>query len=638
MVSGPRAVVAREKPAVCGIAGKIVRSNSEVDASELWQMASTLDHRGPDSSGVWTGPGVGFAHTRLSLLDLTDAARQPWVAHGDALVFNGEIYNFRELRSQLLARGRCFESTSDTEVLFASLQMDGVEPTLRSIRGMFAFAFYEGSTRRTYLARDRFGIKPLAFVDTSDGVCFASEVKALMAVADPRVDETLTLLALRTLGDKFQSRTLFSNVSMVAPGSVVTVLDGRVVENRNYAQLLDVIDEGRYRQLEKATFSEVCEELDLLLRRSVGLMRVADAPLGTFLSGGIDSGLILALASQGADGMYAFTSDVLGPGSERGAAEEAARRIGVPLAASEFAPSDWVRDWVIATWHLETPVITNPSALPFRRVAEVAHAHDYKAVLTGEGADELFLGYPRLASAGLERLAGAPIATIRRVYRRVPGLLDALLNERDWASAEFVKGVAGGFEDSALEQAAVDRYGFLGSHQSARLHAASARMAQSSLQALLQRNDRMGMAASIESRFPFLDEEVVGFSLNLPTRWKIRHSWRIHNPKHPFLVDKAPIRALAARYLSRDAVNRRKSGFATPGLRAVDIRSGAFRDGWIASTFGAGSSFDRQIDDWPQRYDVAKLLSIEIFGRLFALREPIDQVHHYVQDVVVPRV
>lgn len=619
---------------MCGIAGILGPESAAVAESDLWAMASALTHRGPDSSGVWTAPGIGVAHTRLSLLDLSDAGRQPWVEGGDALVFNGEIYNFVEMRARLQQRGHRFSSTSDTEVLFASLQMDGVDETLRTIRGMFAFAYHEGSTRTTVLVRDRYGIKPLVYMATAHGVVFASEVKALMTVAEPRIDETLALLALRTLGDKFQRRTLFSDVQQVAAAGVVSVRDGRVVAQRSYEPLLNSIDEARYRRLERSTFGDVCDEFGHLLGRSVARMRVADAPLGAFLSGGTDSGLILALAAQGRDGLRAFTSDVVGPGSERCATEATAQHVGVPLAVSEFNPSDWITDWVSATWFLETPVITNPSAVPFRRVAALAHEHAYKAVLTGEGADELFLGYPRLASGGLERVAGAPISALRRVYGRVPGLLDAVLNERDWVSSEFIKGIAGGFEEVALEHEAADRYAFVGGEESARMHALSARMVQASLQALLQRNDRMGMAASIESRFPFLDEDVVAFALNLPVKWKLRRTRRVHDPKHPFVIDKAPVRALTARHLGREVADRHKSGFATPGLRGVRIRKGAFRDGWSSAAFGGGDSFDRQIDEWPQHYDSAKLLSVEIFGRLFGWRQAIDEVDEYVRSVV----
>lgn len=275
-------------------------------------------------------------------------------------------------------------------------------------------------------------------------------------------------------------------------------------------------------------------------------------------------------AAQRHRDLLAFTSDVVGPGSEQEAAQDLADGLGVGIETSVFGAGDWIRHWVATTWSLETPVITNPSAVPFGRVARVAHDTGYKAVLTGEASDELFLGYPRLASGGLERVAGAPVQALRRLYRRVPGLADAILDERDSNSSAFLRGVAG-FEDVAIESEAVDRYSFLPPEQ-ARLHAVSAVMAQTSLQALLQRNDRMGMSASIESRFPFLDEDVVKFALNLPVRWKLRRSRAVHDPKHPFVVDKAPVRAIARSYLDEERAARCKSGFATPASTAC--RSG----------------------------------------------------------------
>ena len=178
-----------------------------------------------------------------------------------------------------------------------------------------------------------------------------------------------------------------------------------------------------------------------------------------------------------------------------------------------------------------------------------------------------------------------------RLYRRVPGLADAILNERNSASNTFMRGVGGGFEDDELRLKALERYDFLAPAE-AELQAKTAVLVQSSLQALLQRNDRMGMAASIESRFPFLDEEVVRFALNTPIRFKLRRSAMVHDPKHPFVIDKALVRATADRYVDRPAARRRKAGFPTLGLRGLQVRSGAFAGSWVSQQFGAGQPLD----------------------------------------------
>ena len=160
-------------------------------------------------------------------------------------------------------------------------------------------------------------------------------------------------------------------------------------------------------------------------------------------------------------------------------------------------------------------------------------------------------------------------------------------------------------------------------------------MIQTSLQALLQRNDRMGVSASFESRFPLLGEDEAGFALNLLVRCKLRRSRSLHDPKHPFVVDKAPVRALAGAYLGDDVASRRENGFPTPSLPGVDVREGAFRGGWLANAFGDGRSCDREIAEWFKPCDRAKLLSREIFGRLFGAGQSVDEVEEFVTSVCV---
>jgi len=621
---------------MCGIAGVVGRPRVPVDPRELGDLVRAMGHRGPDAAGTWERGSTALAHTRLSLVDLSSAGDQPWSEGDDALVFNGELYNFRELRTDLEQKGTSFTSSTDTEVLFALIKLHGLDEALARVRGMFAFAYYDGRSSSTFLCRDRFGIKPLLYAQRPNSIVFASEAKALGTCMELEVDEVYALLSLRTLGDKSLRRTLFKGVHQVQPGEVVELRDGAMVTRRSFAELTDFIDEARYEQLSRATFDDVRDELAALMQASVRSMAAADASLGVFLSGGVDSALITALAARaGREDLRAFTSDVAGPSSEVERARSIANAVGVPISVSRFEPTDWVDDWAKATWHLETPVITNPSAVPFARVAQLAHDEGYKAVLTGEGADELFLGYPRLASQPLERLARAPIAALRKVYGRVPGLLDAVLDERDRRSNDFLRGIAGGFEGTVIERLARDRYDFVPERE-ARLQAASVVMASTSLQALLQRNDRMGMSASIESRFPFLDERVVAFALNLPVRWKLRRGRRLHDAKHPFVVDKAPVRAVLSDLLGPELAGRRKLGFPTRGLHGVRVDPVAFAGGWAFDTFGAQVGYVDDLRGWDQPYDLSKLMSLEIFGRLFDARQPLDEVERFVRSSVSP--
>jgi asparagine synthase (glutamine-hydrolysing) len=618
---------------MCGIVGLLGRSGAAPDPTALGAMVATLQHRGPDASGTWTSGPVALGHTRLSLVDPRPTADQPWVDGDDALVFNGELYNHRDLARELTAAGVRLATTCDTEVLFHALRRWGVAPTFARIRGMFAFAFHDGRTATTHLCRDRFGIKPLLYAERSGRVELASEVKALLAIAPRPIDPVQALFSIRTLGDKYLARTAFRGIRQVPPGGHVTITDGSVRSVAILASPADLVDPARYHELDRSPFGAVVDELGDVLGRAVSTMSVADAPLGAFVSGGVDSGLLAALAHGEREDFRGFTADVTGPHSELAEARALAGHVGFDLGVAQFRPDDWLDRWASTTWSLETPVITNPSALPFGAVAERARSDGYKAVLTGEGADELFLGYPRLASAGIERLARAPLAAVQALYRRSPRLADALLDERDAASSAFVRKLAGAFEEDAVTEAALDRYAFAGPRPAV-LMAESLRMLSTSLQALLQRNDRLGMAASIESRFPFLDEDVVAFAVNLPVRHKLRRVARVHDPKHPFVQDKAVVRELASRVVGAGPAGRPKRGFPTPGLRAVRMRPGAFAGSWVAETFEADASVTREIDAWEHGYDAAKLASVEIFGRLFDAGQSVDEVDRWVRQNV----
>ena len=613
---------------MCGVVGILGRVGSVPNPEVLGEMAGELGHRGPDSSDLWIDGHIGLGHTRLSLLDLRSEANQPWTDGSHALVFNGEIYNFVELTKELEAAGESFRTTCDTEVLFVALRRWGVSATLPRLRGMFAFAYFDKATGVTHLCRDRYGIKPLVYMERGDSVDFASETKALKRSGAVRVDPIQALFAIRTLGDKYASRTSFQGVRQVPPGGHVQVVDGTVVSAEVALAITDFIDPDRYRELSAAPFSAALDEFSTLLSASVKSMAVADAYLGAFLSGGVDSGVICALAAGERDDFRGFTSDVAGS-SELGGAQQTASAVGFDLSSIRFESDDWLKCWSEGTWALETPVITNVNALPFGTVARLAHQEGYKAVLTGEGSDELFLGYPRLTSVGLEQALGAPLTALQRLYRKSDRIADVILDQRDQISAAFVRGVAGGFEEDAVMADAVSRYSFAGTKES-RMMAESIRMMSSGLQALLLRNDRMGMMSSIESRFPFLDDEVVAFAVNLPVKHKVRRVRQLHDPKHPFLQDKAVVRELGARLVGRELADRRKLGFPVAGLRGIKVKPGAFAGSWIADTFGVADGSLSMIDGWHQPYDRAKLASVEVFGRLFDAGQSRDEVDEWI--------
>src|SRR5438132_2759139 len=274
---------------MCGIAGMLVR-RGRADAGALARMGATLSHRGPDDSGVHLEGSVGLLQTRLSIIDLK-SGHQPMVDDGLALVANGEIYNFVELRAALEARARSFATASDSEVILHAYALDGLE-ALRSLHGMFAFALYDARTGALVLARDRLGIKPLYYAALPDRLLFASELKALLAVwpEEPALDPAALVQSLQNHFNTGE-RSLVRRIRRLPPGATLVVDADLKLHARRYWSLLDV----RPRPLR---FEQAAEEFEPLFRQVMLEHLRADVPYGLFLSSGVDSGVLLAMMSE----------------------------------------------------------------------------------------------------------------------------------------------------------------------------------------------------------------------------------------------------------------------------------------------------------------------------------------------------
>lgn len=599
---------------MCGIAGVLDPHGGPVPEEELKRLAGELSHRGPDDRGWARSAGVGMAATRLAIVDLSERGAQPMAEGESLLAFNGEIYNCAPLRDELERDGVAFRGHSDTEVLFQLLRHRGVEATIPRLRGMFAFAFFDGE--RLWLARDRFGIKPLVWTRFEGRVLWASEARALRGVLDLVPDTTSVLYGFLSQADRSGRRTVFAGVDQVPPGHHV-VIDRRG-EHRlvRWHTLAGEVDEARFRELEGRTDEEVDDRFDAHITAAVSAMLMGDAPTATLVSGGVDSALLAALAARRDPGHLLLAADVARPRSEAGAARRVAAALERTLRLTRFEPDDLLEQWAPATLAYEAPLVTHMNTLPYGAVARLARAEGVKSVLTGEGADELFFGYPEAAFAPYRAALRSPVQLLERAYGLIPGLarrvLPELLDARERQLADIVDDYEGGrHRDEAIEA-----YGFLGRWPAQR-HAAALEMFGGHLLSLLHRNDRMGMAASVESRFPYLDEELVAFALNLPLAHKLRLTRRFHDRKHPFVRDKAVLRAVAARYVPADVADRVKDGFPTIGHEQLTVGPGFFRDGWVAQVLRlTDEGIDHLCASEPPLV-AARLASVEVFGRLF---------------------
>jgi asparagine synthase (glutamine-hydrolysing) len=553
---------------MCGIAGVRTAAGAAPSADAVRQMVEALRHRGPDDDGWWSEGRVAFGFRRLAVIDL-ETGQQPIALEDGSgvLVLNGEIYNFRELRAELEARGARFRSRGDVEVAARLLAMDGLAAIAR-LDGMFALAWYDRRRDVLALARDRFGIKPLFVCREGTSVAFASEERALMAGGFPgrRSIDPVGLRHVLAYGYPPPDRTALAGVRQVPPAAVVEIdADGEERE-WTYWDPPETASRG-------VSFRDARERVRTALDASVTAQLVADVPVGVFLSGGVDSSTVAAFAAERVSGpLRTFSVGFEGPDavSELPAARRVAQALGSDHAELVMDPVAIADDLETILDDLDGP-LADPTAIPTWYLSRLARVRATVA-LSGEGADEIFGGYARQrydaaldGLGGLGRRAlpavmaasGRPVSSrLRRRLRMGPGLARQL----DWGRV--------------LSSELIDRLGTAPFATDEAMHAVHARLAErwsriarrDPVQArmttdrevflpadLLPKVDRMSMAHSLEVRVPFLGDAVVDLVLPLPGRFKAT-----------LFADKRLLRAAVAPLLPEGVAGRRKQGFDVP--------------------------------------------------------------------------
>ena len=607
---------------MCGFAG-VIRKEPMTEET-LRAIAETIAHRGPDHTGYFRDERASFVHTRLSLLDLSMNGHQPFVDEGHVLVYNGEIYNHEALRKNRLSEVE-FRSSSDTETLFHHLRIHGVEDTCRRINGMFAFAWYDRTSGDLFLVRDRLGIKPLFYKGESVDFVFSSELKVITRHFETKPDRPVLMSAALGELENTRTHTAFESVHQLEPGHMLHLCGSTgVVSINRYFGLSEMVDRHYFRELSEMPTDKLTDRFDELMRSSVDSMLMSDVGMGAFVSGGIDSSLIAAIASR-KQSIRMFTSNILGRYSELPFSRMLAETTGQELHVSDFHPEDLVKQIVKTTWYYETPIVVHLNAIPFQGVAQLARLNSTKAVLTGEGSDELFLGYPRLLTRRWDDLIKLPFALTTSLYRRIPGLTRYLNLDKTNHGGELLRMPLGFMGESMMEEYE-QAFSFVDDRKRRSDHILTLSMLSRGLHSLLWRNDRMGMMHGIESRFPFLDEELVRFAINLPLRAKIGRSSRFHNYKHPFMVDKYVVRSTAERYLPGKLTKREKKGFPLYGLSDMRIDKGFFEDGFLQEIYGLSARGTRLMEERTDQSLLKKMACVEIWGRLFVWKEDMESV------------
>jgi len=598
---------------MCGIFGIVYRDGKTVPAIDgLKATIELLNHRGPDSAGYHQEPGVGLAHTRLSLVDLSERSQQPfWDPQGRyCLVYNGEIYNFKELRAALEARQVQFRTTSDTEVLLQCLIHDGPEATLPKLEGMFAFAMFDKQEKSLVLARDRFGIKPLLVYEADGVFVFGSEVKAMQPWVRLEPNPfSITSYLMGSYGPA-QGPCFYKDVTILPPGVLVRLTVGEKARFERYMGLADMIDPHQAEDLRRLKPLQVVDLMDEMLQKSVKQVMFADAAVGALCSGGVDSSLLMAIAARDNKNLAIFHADVNGPWSEYSAAHRLSKHLKLELRKVDVQDRHFIELFPEVVAHYEHPFFRHPHSVPFMMVSRLVRENGVKGVLTGEGSDECFLGYQHIVENPLKVAA-----------RRLPGLirsiprLGKLLAPGESPTKLLVTDMLNGFErpieEADLNKAHADANGKRDSKNALTLE-----LLTYHLRTILHRNDSMGMSASIEARFPYLSESFVKTAINLPVNKKVRFSPAVWEKEHPLQRDKWVLRKIADRYLPKELSQRKKWPFTVGAFDRMKIPSAYFDDSFVADYFQLGKRETRYFADRANRSLKVKLLMLDVWGRL----------------------
>lgn len=578
---------------MCGIAGIWLRGQSDELSPSIKRMTDAIAHRGPDADGFWidANRGLAFGHRRLSILDLSSAGAQPMRSASGRYVitFNGEVYNFEAIRAELDKSFRTdWNGGSDTEVMLAAIEAWGLESALERFVGMFAFGLWDAERRQLHLVRDRFGVKPLYVAELDNGIAFASELKALRTLksfvrtTDP---DAISRYFERSVIPA--PRTIYANAKKVMPGTIATFVGPRAEARTTttYWSAEEVARSG-VANLMKGGDREIVERVEIALREAVEARLVSDVPLGAFLSGGIDSSLVVALMQRAqTKRVRTFSIGYSDASYDEGAdAARVAAHLGTDHTAFELSPEDALAVVPKLASMYDEP-FADSSQIPTHLVSALARKH-VTVALSGDGGDEVFGGYnrhiwgPRLWSA----MRGVPEAWRNKASVALKGLRpNDLQRAFDVAMPLLPKSLRMRVPSDKIRKAAA----VLGANSPEHIYrilTAYGRVAESPLtdcrvvdgdplpmmpnvedlfmlsdvldalpDDILAKVDRASMAVSLEAREPLLDHRLYALAWRLPLRMKIRDG-----------RGKWVLREVLDRYVPRPLVDRPKMGFGVP--------------------------------------------------------------------------
>lgn len=559
---------------MCGIAGFVDFKGQDIPRKMLERANESISHRGPDAEGFWQHHNVGICHRRLSIIDLSNEANQPMLddSHNYVLSYNGEIYNFLELKLDLEKEGFKFKTNSDTEVVLYSLIHWG-EKALLKFNGMFAFAFFDRRKQELKLARDRYGIKPLYYSFQNNFFSFGSEQKAIISnKAFKRSLNKKAMLEYFTFQNIFTDQTLLNDINLLQPATVLNLStkSGKILSEKKYwdfqfSSSRDDINKNDYK-----------DELKYLFRKAVKSQLVSDVEVGSYLSGGMDSGSITAIATEHFENLKTFTCGFdlsNATGIELGFDEREKANLMSSIFKTdhyemELRSGDMEKCLNKLTWHLEEPRVGQ--SYPNYYISELASRH-VKVVLSGTGGDEIFAGYPwRYYTNQNYNSFDEYIDKYYLYWQRLvsnselKSIFEPIKNETsDVWTRDIFKNV---FSNHSNDLSSPEDY----------INHSLYFEAKTFLNGLLLVEDKLSMAHSLETRVPFLDNDLVDFAMSCPVHLKLdnlKNTLRVNEndpgKKSEIFFQKTNdgkkiLREVMKDFIPKEIVNAQKKGFSSP--------------------------------------------------------------------------
>lgn len=620
---------------MCGIYCKILKKdNKEAESQNYYEKLSLIRHRGPDNVNLLIENDIIFGHTRLSILDKSEKANQPFKNENYVLIYNGEIYNFQELKKEYL-NNITLKTHSDTEVLFELLKKFGIS-ILSKLNGMFAFVFANFIDNELIIARDLSGIKPLYYTQNGEFIEICSEIKGLdYTISKDKLQEQI-------LYGTYQDGNLpYSNIQTLEGGHYLFIdLNSFDIEKKEFSSFLKYVNNSTYAENKISHEKILIKKLDNLINTSVNLHLQSDAPIGALCSGGVDSSLLSVISNQYNSDIKLYHAGVEGEGGEEYYAELVSKHLKKPITYIKMNKEMYWKDFAFLTYISDLPLY-HPNDLCLHAIAKVAHNDGIKVMLSGEGADELFGGYSwqqRLMKQYrlnkifekkpqiLKKLSGNYNKTLKNgfdnfsmkdITNYMPiglGYFDISTdlfaksyifksqNFQNWKRLQNIKECYNNINISELEQYMqsvihFNTYGHLGS--------------------ILHRTDRILMANSIEGRVPFLENEIIKFSMNLPLKYKINKQFK---KEGKFLLKK-----VAEQYLPKEVIYRQKVGFPVPFQNYIKDIEKIFENGFCQEyTTLSLAHLKAFYNDNP--YLKFRMLSLEVYGRIFIWKQNYQEI------------